>query len=72
MNLPISVVITGCDSLAVLDQALGAGRTFRPLSAEQVAAILAATAKLAAGGSYEIYKTTDYFDGTSHHPEWTG
>jgi hypothetical protein len=65
-------VITGCDSLAVLDQALGAARTFRPLDAQQVAALLTATAKLAARGSYEIYKTTDHFDGTSHHPEWMG
>ena len=72
MNLPVSVVITGCDSLAVLDQALGAARTFRPLDAQQVAALLTATAKLAARGSYEIYKTTDHFDGTSHHPEWMG
>jgi predicted aldo/keto reductase-like oxidoreductase len=72
MNLPVSVVITGCDSLAVLDQALGAARTFRPLDAEQLAALLNATAKLAARGGYEIYKTTDHFDGTSHHPEWMG
>jgi len=72
MNLPVDVVITGCDSLAVLDQALGAGRSFRPLSAEQVAALLAATARLAADGGYETYKTTDHFDGTSLHPEWMG
>ena len=31
MNLPTSVVITGCDSLQILDQALEAARTFRPL-----------------------------------------
>jgi aryl-alcohol dehydrogenase-like predicted oxidoreductase len=72
MNLTVSVVITGCDSLAVLDQALGAARAFRPLSTEQVAALRAATAKLAARGDYEVYKTTDHFDGTSHHPEWMG
>jgi predicted aldo/keto reductase-like oxidoreductase len=72
MNLPTSTVITGCDSDAVLDQALQAARTFQLLSARQVAAILAATAPFAAKGEYEIYKTTEHFDGTSHHPEWLG
>jgi aryl-alcohol dehydrogenase-like predicted oxidoreductase len=72
MNLPTSVVITGCDSMEVLNQALRAARSFRPLSAEQVAAILAATAQFAATGQYEIYKTTEHFDGTTQHPEWMG
>jgi predicted aldo/keto reductase-like oxidoreductase len=72
MNLPSSVVITGCDSMTVLDQALNAARSFRPMSNEQVAAILAATAKFAADGQYEIYKTTERFDGTTQHPEWMG
>ncbi len=72
MNLPASVVITGCDSMAVLYQALDAARSFRPMNGEQVAAILAATAKFAANGQYEFYKTTEYFDGTTHHPDWMG
>ena len=72
MNLPTSMVITGCDSTAVLDQALTAARTFQPMSTQQVAAILAATAPFAAKGEYEIYKTTEHFDGTSQHPEWMG
>jgi predicted aldo/keto reductase-like oxidoreductase len=70
MNLPSSVVITGCDSLEILNQALGAAGSFQPMSAAQVAAILAATAKFAANGEYELYKTTETFDGTSRHPEW--
>jgi len=72
MNLPTSTVITGCDSDTVLNQALDAARTFQPLSAQQVAAILASTAPFAAKGEYEIYKTTEHFDGTSQHPEWLG
>ena len=36
LNLPTSVVITGIDSLEILDQALEAVRTFRPLGEEQV------------------------------------
>jgi predicted aldo/keto reductase-like oxidoreductase len=72
MNLPVSVVITGCDSLTILEQALTAARTFRPLSAGEVAALLAKTAKAAARGRYELYKTTDHFDSTAHNPQWLG
>jgi len=72
MNLPVSVVITGCDSMPVLDQALRAARGFQPLSQQQVAAILSATAQYAAAGKYEKYKTTQMFDGTTQHPEWMG
>ena len=32
LNLPTSVVITGCDRMKILEQALEAARTFRPLS----------------------------------------
>ena len=32
MNLPTSVVITGCDSLQILESSLQAARTFRPMS----------------------------------------
>src|SRR5688572_8665582 len=44
MNLPTSVVITGCDSQKVLEQALSAARDFKPLSKDQVQALLARTA----------------------------
>jgi hypothetical protein len=72
MNLPTSVVITGCDSLQILEQALEAARTFRPLGEKQVAAILAKTAPVAAQGEFEPFKTTTGFDGTSHNPQWLG
>jgi predicted aldo/keto reductase-like oxidoreductase len=72
MNLPTSVVITGCDSLQILEQALEAARTFRPLEEKQLAAILAKTAPLAARGEFEPFKTTTDFDGTAHNPQWLG
>ena len=72
MNLPTSVVITGCDSLQILDQALEAARTFKPLGEEQVAAILEKTAPVAARGEFEPFKTTTQFDGTAHNPQWLG
>src|SRR5438552_3746077 len=45
MNLPTSVVITGCDSLPVLEQGLHAARTFRRLSVAAVAALPELTAQ---------------------------
>ena len=72
MNLPVSVVITGCDSEKILDQALSAARSFQPMSKEQVAAILAKTAPVAKSGEYELYKTSHHFDGTYQNPQWLG
>jgi uncharacterized protein len=72
MNLPTSVVITGCDSLPILHQALSAARTFQPMDSSQVAALLARTAKAAASGQFELYKTTHHFDGTVQNPQWLG
>ncbi len=72
MNLPTSVVITGCDSLPVLEQALRAARTFRPLSEAAVAGLLVRTAQAAREGKYELYKTTHHFDGTHANPQWLG
>jgi predicted aldo/keto reductase-like oxidoreductase len=72
MNLPASVVITGCDSLKILQQALDAGRSFKPLSDTEVTALLAKTAAAAAKGEFERYKTAHDFDGTYQNPQWLG
>ena len=72
MNLPTSVVITGCDSMEILEQALRAARNFRPLSPEALRAILAKTATAARAGAFERYKTTRDFDSTVAHPQWLG
>jgi len=72
MNLPTSVVITGCDSMTILRQALDAARNFQPMSKDQVATLLAKTAKAAQSGEYELYKTSHHFDGTFQNPQWLG
>lgn len=72
MNLPTSVVITGCDSLPILQQALDAARSFKPMDKEEVAQLLARTASAAGKGEYELYKTTHNFDGTYQNPQWLG
>jgi predicted aldo/keto reductase-like oxidoreductase len=72
MNLPTSVVITGIDSMKILDQALEAVRTFQPMTQPQVKTLLARTAKAAIDGKYELFKTSSQFDGTAHNPLWLG
>ena len=72
MNLPTSVVITGCDSLPILEQALKAARSFRPMRKEEVGALLARTENAAQKGKFELYKTTHNFDGTYQNPQWLG
>jgi aryl-alcohol dehydrogenase-like predicted oxidoreductase len=72
LNLPASVVITGCEDMEDLEQALTAARTFKPLTDEQVKSLLSKTAKPAARGEYELFKTTSVYDGTASHPEWLG
>src|ERR1043166_8126315 len=72
MNLPASVVITGCESMKDLEQALTGTRTLTPLGDEQVNALLAKTKQAAARGEFELFKTTSIYDGTASNPEWLG
>jgi aryl-alcohol dehydrogenase-like predicted oxidoreductase len=72
LNLPASVVITGVDSMEILDQACEAARTFRPLTAAEVTAILSKTAGVAARGEFEPFKTSSIFDATARNPAWLG
>jgi len=72
LNLPTSVVITGIDNDRALDQALEATRTFQPMDEAAVGAILAKSAKAAAGGQFELFKTTSHFDETAKNAEWLG
>ena len=60
MSLPVSVCITGCDSMEILNQALGVARNFQPLAHEAITAMLARTEAAAANGEYEHYKFATY------------
>jgi uncharacterized protein len=72
LTQPVSVVITGIDSTRILDQALEAVHTFKPLSDAQVKAILDRTAVAASEGKFELFKTSSHFDGTAANPKWLG
>ena len=58
--------------MRILEQALEVGRSFKPLSSTEQAALLTRTAEAAKNGQYELYKTTHDFDGTFHNPQWLG
>jgi hypothetical protein len=70
MNLPTSVVITGCDSMGVMEQAINAALSFKPMLPPEVTALLDKTRDAARDGRYERFKTSTMFDGTHKHPEW--
>lgn len=72
MTLPTSVVITGIDNMQVLDQAIEAARTFKPMTKEAIAALLSRTREAAANGQFERYKISQHFDGTARNPQWLG
>jgi uncharacterized protein len=72
LNSPASVVITGIDSAAILDQAFQAVQTFRPMDSQQVAALLAKTKEAAMTGKFELFKTSSHYDGTIKNPSWLG
>ncbi len=72
MTLPTATVITGIDSLKILQQDLQAVRTFSPLTEKELADLLAKTTAVASEGRFERFKTTNAFDGTAHHPQWLG
>ncbi|MGI8772994.1 MAG: aldo/keto reductase [Acidobacteriaceae bacterium] len=72
MSLPVSLTVTGCDSMKILDQALTVARQFKPLDQAQMAALLQKTAPVATVGKFELYKTSNHFDGTIHNPKLLG
>lgn len=70
MSLPVSVTVTGCESMERVEQALRVARGFAPMSEDEVNALLARTAPAGQDGADERYKTTDAYDATAHNPSW--
>jgi aryl-alcohol dehydrogenase-like predicted oxidoreductase len=62
MSLPIASLVSGIDSMAVLEQNLAAARDFTPMTDEERRALLARTAAAARSGSHEPFKTTRDYD----------
>jgi predicted aldo/keto reductase-like oxidoreductase len=72
LTRPTAVVITGIDTMPILDQAFQAAATYSKLSSDDIEAMLRKTATVAMDGKFEPFKTTQGFDGTAQHPQWMG
>lgn len=72
MSQPTDVVITGCDKMEIVQQALNTARGFKPMKQEEMASLLSRTAGAASEGKFELYKTSTNFDGTTNNPQWLG
>ncbi|MEJ7728749.1 MAG: aldo/keto reductase [Polyangiaceae bacterium] len=70
LSLPTSVVITGCEKVERVDQAIRVASTFQPLSPAEREQLLARTAPHAGSGKLEPFKTSDKHDGTAKNPHW--
>jgi predicted aldo/keto reductase-like oxidoreductase len=72
MSVPVTVTITGCDSMPILEQVLNLARGFKPMDVQEKMAVLQKTASAAVAGEFEKYKTSNSFDGTVHNPQYLG
>ena len=72
LSQPVSLVVTGIDSLKILDQAFRAAQTFQPMPLADQRALLAKMVIPAKTGNYEKFKTEVHFDATANNPEWLG
>jgi len=72
MSVPVTVTINGCQSMADLEQALGVARNFKPMDEQQKVAVLEKTAPVAMAGKFELYKSSQIYDGTAINPKWLG
>jgi uncharacterized protein len=68
LSMPTSVVITGCETMQDIEQALTVARTFKPMSKEEIAGLMQRTAEVASAGKFEEYKTTHTYDSTINNP----
>jgi aryl-alcohol dehydrogenase-like predicted oxidoreductase len=70
LSLPTSVVISGMESLELLQKNLKIAREFKPLSESERTALLARTEPKSRTGEFEPFKTTGKYDGTARNPHW--
>jgi len=68
-SLPIATLVSGIDSEKVLDQNLKIVRDFKPMTAEEKAAVEKKVRDVAGDGRYELFKTSKVFDGVVHRKQ---
>jgi len=70
LSLPTSVVITGCESRKDVDQAVDVATHFVPLTPSEKSALLERSKQAGRAGEFELFKTSQQFDGTAKNPHW--
>jgi uncharacterized protein len=68
-SLPIATLVSGIDSEKVLEQNLKIVREFKPMTAEEKAAVENKVHEVAGDGRYELFKTSKVFDGVVHRKQ---
>jgi predicted aldo/keto reductase-like oxidoreductase len=69
LSLPIASLVSGIDSMKVLEQNLKIVREFQPISEADRTRIEQQTLRLAGDGRYELFKTSKAFDGAVHRKQ---
>lgn len=69
LSQPIASLVSGMDSIEVVDQNVAIARAFEPMSPEELAELAKTTAEIASDGRHEWFKTTPYFDSKLHRDQ---
>jgi predicted aldo/keto reductase-like oxidoreductase len=69
LSQPIAALVTGIDSMDVLQQNIATARHFKPLEGAELEALLARVKPAAGDGRHELFKSTQVFDGPHHQKQ---
>ena len=69
LSQPIASLVSGMDSIEVVDQNVAIARDFKPMSEEELSELAKTTAAIASDGRHEWFKTTPYFDSKYHRDQ---
>lgn len=66
LSMPIASLVVGIDSMDVLKQDVAIARDFKPMPEDEMQALLKKVKDVAGDGRYELFKSTQQFDGPYH------
>jgi predicted aldo/keto reductase-like oxidoreductase len=69
LSLPIASLVSGIDSVKVLEQNLKIAREFKPMTESEKKDIESRTLKLAGDGRFELFKSSKTYDGAVHRKQ---
>jgi predicted aldo/keto reductase-like oxidoreductase len=69
LSQDVASLVTGIDSMKVLEQNLGIARGFKKMSAEEQNALRDKVSAVAGDGRHERFKSTQFFDGPHHQKQ---